>query len=103
MRLAVAAGPVLRSGILQHAHAGGAVAPAGGDGNDQSTDIGDAAFLAAGVALALAVPASGAARAGGGVNWPMFHFNAARPGVTTETTIGSGNVSTLTVTWTSAR
>jgi outer membrane protein assembly factor BamB len=61
-----------------------------------------AAFLAAGVALALAVPASGAARAGSGVNWPMFRFNAARSGTTTETTIGSGNVSTLTVSWTAA-
>jgi outer membrane protein assembly factor BamB len=58
-----------------------------------------AAFLAAGVALALAVPASGSARASGGADWPQFHFNAARSGVTTETTIGTANVSTLTTLW----
>ena len=37
-----------------------------------------AAFLAAGVAVAMAVPASGSARASGGAYWPQFHFNAAR-------------------------
>src|SRR5215472_11169583 len=58
-----------------------------------------AVFLAAGVALALAVPASGSARATGGADWPQFHFNAARSGVTTETTIGAANVSTLTTLW----
>ena len=58
-----------------------------------------AAFLAAGLALALAVPASGSARASGGADWPQFHFNAARSGVTPETTIGTANVSTLTTLW----
>jgi outer membrane protein assembly factor BamB len=58
-----------------------------------------AAFLAAGVALALAVPASGSARASGAADWPQFHFNASRSGVTTETTIGTANVSTLTTLW----
>jgi outer membrane protein assembly factor BamB len=57
------------------------------------------AFLAAGVALALAVPASGSARASTGADWPQYHFNAARIGVTTETTIGTANVSTLTTLW----
>lgn len=61
-----------------------------------------AAFLAAGVAVAMAVPASGSARASGGADWPQFHFNAARSGVTPETTIGTGNVSTLTTSWTAA-
>jgi outer membrane protein assembly factor BamB len=61
-----------------------------------------AAFLAAGVALALAVPASGSARATGGADWPQFHFNAARSGVTTETTVGTANVSTLTTLWSKA-
>ncbi len=61
-----------------------------------------AAFLAAGVAVAMAVPASGSARASGGADWPQFHFNAARSGVTSETTIGTGNVSMLTTSWTAA-
>jgi outer membrane protein assembly factor BamB len=58
-----------------------------------------AALLAAGVAMALAVPASGSARASAGADWPQFHFNAARSGVTPETTIGTANVSTLTTLW----
>ncbi len=58
-----------------------------------------AAIPAAALAVALAVPGSGLALATGGADWPQYHFNAARSGMTTETTIGTSNVSTLTTLW----
>jgi outer membrane protein assembly factor BamB len=58
-----------------------------------------AAIPAAALAVALAVPGSGLALATGGADWPQYHFNVARSGMTTETTIGTSNVSTLTTLW----
>jgi outer membrane protein assembly factor BamB len=56
--------------------------------------------------LAIAVPAAGGVggpqAAAAGSNWPAFRFDAAHSGVTPETIINSGNVSTLTAGWTAA-